>query len=91
MFIGAIVGVFTVASDTAAKKSQKISQLKADVETNDQALSNYTALEKTLDANKDLQKTLDKVLPADKDQSEAIVVLDKFSQDADFPVKTDHF
>jgi Tfp pilus assembly protein PilO len=87
IFALGILGVFTLASGVAAKKSQKIAQLKADTETNDQAIANYKVLQATLNANKDLQTTLDKVLPANKDQSEAFSDLDKFSKSTGMPVQ----
>jgi Tfp pilus assembly protein PilO len=87
IFAAGILGVFTLASGTVEKKSQHIAQLKADTETNDQAIANYKVLKATLSANKDLQSTLDKVLPASKDQSEAFANLDRFSRNTGFPVQ----
>jgi Tfp pilus assembly protein PilO len=87
VFVIGILAVFTLASGMVEKKSQKIAQLKADTETNDQAIANYKVLSATIKANEDLQNTLDKVLPADKYQSEAFADLDKFSKNTGMPVQ----
>jgi hypothetical protein len=84
--IGILV-VFAASSDVVKKKSQKIASLKADMETNEQAIANYKVLQATISANKNLQATLDKVLPASKDQSEAFADIDSFSKNTGMPVQ----
>lgn len=80
LLVGATLAVFTSASSAAQKKSQKISQLKAQQQSNDQLIGYYKVLQNTLNTNKDLESTVQKVLPADKDQSLALANLDSFSK-----------
>lgn len=80
LLVGATLVVFTLASSTAQKKSNQISNLKADSQTNDELLNYYKVLQNTLNNNKGLQATLQAVLPSDKDQSAALTDLDKFSK-----------
>jgi Tfp pilus assembly protein PilO len=87
LLIGATIAVFTIASSIAQKQSQKIAQLKADDQTNEQALNYYKVLKSNLDANKDLAATVAKVLPADKDQSAAFADLDKISKNTGVPIQ----
>jgi Tfp pilus assembly protein PilO len=82
-----IFGVFTIASNFAKKESSKISQAKADLDTNTQTIDNYKILEATLNSNKDIEDIINKVLPTDKDQSEAIADLDKFSRDTNVQIQ----
>jgi Tfp pilus assembly protein PilO len=80
LLVGATLVVFTQASSAGQKKSQKISQFKADDQANDQLISYYKALKSTLNSNEDLDSMIQKILPADKDQSAALADLDKFSK-----------
>jgi Tfp pilus assembly protein PilO len=86
LLVGATLGVFMVASSAAQKKSQTIAQLKADDQTNQQALNYYKVLQSNLNANKDLAAIADKVLPTDKDQSAAFADLDKISKSTGVPI-----
>jgi uncharacterized protein YpmS len=87
LLIGATLVVFTTASSAAQKKSQKISQLKADQQSNDQLIGYYKVLKNTLNANKDLESVVQKVLPADKDQSLALADIDAFSKKDKIPIQ----
>lgn len=87
VFVGGILIAFSVSSNTAQQKSQKISRLKADVEANDQALVNYKVLQSAIKSNKDLESIAQKVLPSDKDQSAALADIDKFSRETSTPVQ----
>jgi Tfp pilus assembly protein PilO len=80
LLIGVTLVVFAQASSAGEKKSQKIAQFKADDQANDQLISYYKLLQSTLNANKDLGGMVQKILPADKDQSAALADLDKFSK-----------
>jgi Tfp pilus assembly protein PilO len=91
LLIGATLGVFTQASSAAQKKSQKISQFKADGQANDQLLSYYKALQSTLSANEDLESVIQKILPADKDQSAVLADLDKFSKSNNVTIQQINF
>jgi Tfp pilus assembly protein PilO len=86
LLVGAILVVFTFASSAVQKKSQKIAVLKADIQSNDEVLSNYKVLQNTLKSNKDLEATIQKVLPGDKDQSSALALLDSFSRTDGVPI-----
>jgi Tfp pilus assembly protein PilO len=79
LLVGATLGVFGIASSVAQQKSNKIAQYKADIQTNEQALDYYKVLKGNLNTNKDLEATVAKILPPDKDQSAAFADLDKFS------------
>lgn len=87
LLVGATLLVFTVAGSAAQKKSGKITQLKAKAQSNDELLSYYRVLQKTLDSNKDLESLVQKVLPTDKDQSLALADLDKFSKNNKVPIQ----
>jgi Tfp pilus assembly protein PilO len=91
LLVGATLGVFTQASSAAQKKSQKISQFKADGQVNDQLLSYYKALQSTLSTNEDLEGVIQKILPADKDQSAALADLDKFSKSNNVTIQQINF
>jgi Tfp pilus assembly protein PilO len=80
LLIGATLVVFTQASSAGQNKSQKISQFKAESQANDQLLSYYKVLQGTLNNNQDLANIVEKILPADKDQSAALTELDKFAK-----------
>jgi Tfp pilus assembly protein PilO len=80
LLIGATLVVFTQASSAGEKKSQKIAQYKAEDQANDQLITYYKALQSNLAANSDLEGIVQKILPADKDQSAAVADLDKFSK-----------
>lgn len=80
LLIGATLVVFTQASSAGQKKSEKISEFKAEGQANDQLISYYKALQSTLNTNQDLANIVDKILPADKDQSAALIDLDKFAK-----------
>jgi Tfp pilus assembly protein PilO len=80
LLIGATLVVFTQASSAGEKKSQKIAQYKAEDQANDQLITYYKALQSNLKANSDLEGIVQKILPADKDQSAAVADLDKFSK-----------
>jgi hypothetical protein len=82
-----IIGVFVAASGTAQKKSQKIAEQKADLESNDQLIGDYKALEASLKSNKDLENLTKEALPSNKDQSEVFNDLDKFSRDTHVPLQ----
>ncbi len=84
---GLIIGVFVLASGTAQKKSLEISDLKATSQTNQQALNNYKVLEGTVNSNKDFQAIADRVLPSDKEQSQALADLDNFSRSTGLPIQ----
>jgi type II secretory pathway component PulM len=86
LIIGTLA-LFTVASGAAQKKSQQVSDLKAQVESNSQALENFAVLQKTLAANKDLLSRVNKVLPSDKDQSVILAQLDQFANTSQLSVK----
>lgn len=86
LLVGVTLVVFAVAGSTGQKKSEKISQLKAQQQANDQLIGYYKVLQKTLDSTKDLETTVQKVLPADKDQSLALADLDKFSKKDNVPI-----
>jgi uncharacterized protein YigA (DUF484 family) len=87
LLIGATLAVFTTASSTAQKKSQKISELKAQQQSNDQLIGYYKVLQNTLKANQDLEATVQKVLPTDKDQSFALANIDQFSKKDKIPIQ----
>jgi Tfp pilus assembly protein PilO len=80
LLIGATLVVFTQARSAGQKKSEKISEFKAEGQANDQLISYYKALQSTLNTNQDLANIVDKILPADKDQSAALIDLDKFAK-----------
>jgi Tfp pilus assembly protein PilO len=80
LLIGATLAVFATASSAAGKKSQKISQLKAEQQSNDQLIGYYKVLQNTLKSNQDLESIIQKVLPADKDQSLALADIDNLSK-----------
>jgi Tfp pilus assembly protein PilO len=84
--VGATLLVFTLASSAAQHKSQKIAELKADNQSNEQVLNNYKVLQNTLNSNKDLEATIQRVLPSDKDQSTALALIDQFSRNTGVPV-----
>jgi len=86
LLVGATLAVFTQASSAGEKKSQKIAEFKADEQANDQLISYYKVLQSTLNANQDIETVINKVLPADKDQSAALVELDKFSKSNSVPI-----
>jgi uncharacterized protein YpmS len=87
LLIGATLAVFTTASSTAQKKSQKISELKAQQQSNDQLIGYYKVLQNTLKTNQDLEATVQKVLPTDKDQSFALANIDQFSKKDKIPIQ----
>jgi len=87
LLVGATIAVFTEASSVAQKKSQKIAELKAGDQANDQLISYYKALQNTLDSNKDLESVVKKILPPEKDQSAALADLDTFSKKAGVPIQ----
>jgi len=87
LLIGATLVVFTQASSAGEKKSQKIAEFKANDQANDQLISYYKVLQSTLNANKDIETVINKVLPADKDQSAALAELDKFSKSNSVPIQ----
>jgi Tfp pilus assembly protein PilO len=87
LLIAGILGVFVVSSNYAKKESSKIAQAKADLDTNTQTINNYKILDATLKSNKDIQDIANKVLPSNKDQSEAIADLDKFSRDTNVQIQ----
>jgi Tfp pilus assembly protein PilO len=91
LLILAILGVFLAASNVAQKKSQKISDLKSTIESNDQAIDRYNVLKTTISSNKDLQAIAQKVLPTDKDQSAALADIDAFSKRTDVPIRQINF
>jgi Tfp pilus assembly protein PilO len=80
LLVGATLVVFTQASSAGAKKSQIITQYKAEGQANDQLIDYYKVLQNTLNNNQDLAGIVQKILPADKDQSAALADLDKFSK-----------
>ena len=86
LLIGATLLVFTLASSAAQHKSQKIAELKADNQADEQVLNNYKVLQNTLNSNKDLETTIQRVLPSDKDQSTALALLDQFSKNTGVPI-----
>jgi Tfp pilus assembly protein PilO len=86
IMVGATLLVFTLASSAAQHKSQKIAELKADNQSNEQVLNNYKVLQNTLNSNKDLEATIQRVLPSDKDQSTALALIDQFSRNTGVPV-----
>jgi Tfp pilus assembly protein PilO len=87
LLVGATLVVFALASSAAQSKSQKISALKADNQSNEEVLNNYKVLQNTLNSNKDLEATIQRVLPADKDQSAALSILDQFSKNNGVPIQ----
>lgn len=87
LLVVATIAVFTLANSTAQKRSDQMSQLKADSETNDQLINYYKVLQGTLNANKDLQDTVQKVLPSDKDQSVALNDLNQFAQNTNVDIQ----
>jgi uncharacterized protein YpmS len=87
LLVGATLAVFTTASSAAQKKSQKISQFKAEQQSNDQLIGYYKVLQNTLNSNKDLESVIQKVLPTDKDQSLALANLDSFSKKDKVPIQ----
>jgi Tfp pilus assembly protein PilO len=91
LLIGATLVVFTKASSAGAKKSQNISLYKAEGQADDQLLDYYKALQNTLNNNKDLDSVVQKILPADKDQSAALADLDKFSKSNNVPIQQINF
>jgi Tfp pilus assembly protein PilO len=86
LLVGATLLVFTLASSAAQQKSQKIAELAADKQSNEEVLNNYKVLQNTLNSNKDLEAVIQKVLPADKDQSKALADLDQFSRSNGVPI-----
>jgi Tfp pilus assembly protein PilO len=91
LLVGATLVVFTQASSAGQKKSQKISQFKADDQANDQLIGYYKALQNTLNSNEDLDSMIQKILPSDKDQSAALADLDKFSKINKVPIRQINF
>jgi Tfp pilus assembly protein PilO len=91
LLVGATLVVFTQASSAGAKKSQKIAQFKADDQANDQLLSYYKLLQNNLNSNSGLESTVQKILPADKDQSAALADLDRFSKNNKISVQQINF
>jgi Tfp pilus assembly protein PilO len=91
LLIGATLAVFTQASSAGEKKSQKIAQFKAEDQANDQLIGYYKVLQSTLNANKDLDSMVQKILPADKDQSAALADLDKFSKSNNVTIQQINF
>jgi Tfp pilus assembly protein PilO len=87
LLVIATLAVFTLANSVAQQKSQKIAALKADNESNEEVLNNYKVLQNTLSSNKDLEATIQKVLPSDKDQSAAFANLDQFSKNTGVPIQ----
>lgn len=87
ILLGGTFLAFTISNSIASKKSQKISQLKADVESNDQSLVNYKVLQSAVNSNKELEAISQKVLPSDKDQSAALADIDKFSRETSTPIQ----
>jgi Tfp pilus assembly protein PilO len=87
LLVIATLAVFTLANSVAQQKSQKIAALKADNESNEEVLNNYKVLQNTLNSNKDLEATIQRVLPSDKDQSAAFANLDQFSKNTGVPIQ----
>jgi Tfp pilus assembly protein PilO len=91
LLVGATLVVFTRASSAGAKKSQIISQYKAEGQANDQLIDYYKVLQNTLNNNQDLAGIVQKILPADKDQSAALADLDKFSKNNNVSIQQINF
>lgn len=87
LLIGAIAGTYYFTNKVAKEKSSKIASLKADIESNDQAILNFKNLEQTVEKNKDFEKVVEQVLPKDKEQAVALAELDKFSRESGVPIK----
>jgi Tfp pilus assembly protein PilO len=87
VLVGATLAVFTQASSAGQKKSQQIATFKATSQANDQLIGYYKLLQSTLNANQDIETVVQKVLPADKDQSAALAELDKFSKSNSVPIQ----
>lgn len=87
LMVGAIAGSFTMANKIAAQKSAQIADTKADIQTNDQAISDFKALQKSIDANKEISDIAAEVLPQDKEQSAALAELNQFSKSAGVPIR----
>lgn len=86
-----IAGTFVYASKLASSRSHDIAVLKADVDSGDQAISNYQELEKTIKSSESIDAIAAKVLPQDKEQSVAFAQLNKFSADTGFFIDTTTF
>jgi Tfp pilus assembly protein PilO len=91
LLIGATFMVFTQATSIGQKKSQKIAEYKVNDQANDQLLSYYKVLQNNLKANSDLDSIVQKILPADKDQSAALVDLDKFAKNNNIAIQQINF
>jgi Tfp pilus assembly protein PilO len=87
LLVGATLVVFALASSAAQQKSQKIAGLKADNQSNEEVLNNYKVLQNTLNSNKDLEATIQRVLPTDKDQSAALAMLNQFGKNNGVPIQ----
>ena len=87
ILVGAIAATFILANNIAGSKSKSIAYTKADIESNEQAISNLQTLERTVSQNKEIEEIAKKVLPQDKEQSAALAELDKFSKTSGVGIK----
>lgn len=87
LFLLGIAGVYVFASKFAKQKSTSIALAKADVETNDQLITSFKELERSLQKSAELEAIAKEVLPQDKNQSLALNEIQQFGQEVGITIK----